>query len=153
MNRRIFVKSAAALVGYPFICKSTELAPLVAGYGKEYLKCNTLQMMETAGYPYNVPESKQNVLYNLPPGVESYVIIADLDTTLQAYLIYPNRIELIHVLGNEKQGDGSYKSATKLFAAEYGNAPQKVQAINFPSYHNLEELINILVGLKDADPK
>jgi len=111
-----------------------------------------LAPMQTNGYPYSVPKADQRILYNLPDGVKSYVILAsEPNTLLCAYLIYDDRIEHIHVLGNEQRDGGKGQSATRLYASECDEIPKCVMVANFPHTKCIDDMIDILQQIREVE--
>lgn len=98
------------------------------------------------GYPFNISEEDRNILYNLPDDVRKYIIIVEPNDLIKAYLIYDNKIELIHVLAHDTLGN----SPTKLYAARDNELLRVEKVLNFSDNKTLTEMIDILTEIRNT---
>ena len=136
MNRRVFVKSVAALGVIPFSLNASQIKKVQSA------------VLQASGFPFNISIKDQNILYNLPEGVRSYVMTFEINELISAYLIYDNKIEYVHVLSEAGHHDNyPLVQPARLYASSNGKDQRLVKSMNFSDDLILTEMIDVLTSL------
>lgn len=92
------------------------------------------------GYPFRIKPDDRGVLYNLPEGVISYVISVGCNELVCAYLVYADKVELVHVL-SEAGCAGNNKVDHYFYVSDI------VQVASFSQRMELTQMIVMLMEI------